>query len=37
MADTETRRRMAEDGLLAIDKFDVENITKQWNQLFESL
>lgn len=37
MADTETRRRMAEEGLLAIDKFDVENITKQWNQLFESL
>ena len=37
MADKDLRRRMAEKGLSLIEKFSIENITQQWNQLFESL
>ena len=37
MADSDTRRRLAEQGLSVIEKFSIENITQQWNQLFESL
>lgn len=37
MADTALRRQMAENGMSLIEKFSIENITKQWNQLFESL
>lgn len=37
MADPDTRRRLAEQGLSVIEKFSIENITRQWNQLFESL
>ena len=37
MADPDTRRRLAEQGLSVIEKFSIENITQQWNQLFESL
>ena len=36
MADKATRKKLAEQGLLSIDKFSVENITSQWNRLFES-
>ena len=37
MADKDLRLQMVEHGMALIDKFSVENITQQWNQLFESL
>jgi glycosyltransferase involved in cell wall biosynthesis len=37
MKDKDMCRRFAQQGLTFIDKFSVENITSQWNQLFESL
>ncbi len=37
MADPDTRRRLAEQGLSVIEKFSIENITHQWNELFETL
>ena len=37
MAEKDSRKHLAGQGMEAIEKFSVENITKQWNQLFESL
>lgn len=37
ISDNVARKRMAENGMALIDKFSVEHITQQWNQLFESL
>ena len=37
MADKELRRRLAQQGLISIEKFSTENITQQWNQLFDTL